>query len=257
MVKISIVTCTYNAVATLARTLESVGCQDYRAVEHIIVDGASSDGTLQMVGAYAKASDAREGHSVVAMSEKDDGLYFAMNKGIAKATGDYILFLNAGDTLTDNHTLSAVAAVAEGSDVLPGVVYGDTDIVDEEGRFVRHRRLHPGEALSWRDFRYGMLVCHQAFYALTSIAKNIPYDTRYRYSADIDWCIRVMRQAEQEGRGVVSVGRVVANYLCEGMTTAHHGASLRERFDVMRRHYGMWQTMISHAWFVVRAVIRR
>ena len=119
-----------------------------------------------------------------------------------------------------------------------------------------HRHLSPPDHLNWRSFKQGMLVCHQAFYARTDIARQVEYDTRYRYSADVDWCIRVMRQAEEAKAPLVRVGGVVALYLQEGQTTIHHSESLRERFDVMRRHYGLITTSAMHAWFAVRSAIR-
>jgi hypothetical protein len=101
-----------------------------------------------------------------------------------------------------------------------------------------------------------MLVCHQAFYALTAIAKDIPYDLRYRYSADVDWCIKVMKEAERRDLPLVNTHTVVANYLEEGQTTIHHRASLKERFDVMRRHYGLISTVFMHLWFAIRQVFK-
>ena len=105
------------------------------------------------------------------LSEPDRGLYDAMNKGIRLATGDYIVFLNAGDTLPAPDTLCRVAEVAAAKSVMPGVIYGETDIVDDQGRFVRHRRLSPPRQLHWQSFRQGMVVCHQAFYARIDFAK--------------------------------------------------------------------------------------
>ena len=97
-----------------------------------------------------------------------------------------------------------------------------------------------------------MLVCHQAFYARLDIAKNLPYDTHYRFSADVDWCIRVMRESERMGLPLYNINKVVANYTEEGATTKNHRASLRERFDVMRRHYGLLTTIVMHIWFLFR-----
>ena len=97
-----------------------------------------------------------------------------------------------------------------------------------------------------------MLVCHQAFYARCDIARQIPYDLRYRFSADVDWCIRVMREAERQKARMVRVEGVLALYMQEGQTTIHHKESLRERFVIMRRHYGLFTTLAMHAWFVVR-----
>jgi hypothetical protein len=91
-----------------------------------------------------------------------------------------------------------------------------------------------------------MLVCHQAFYARTDFAVANPFNLDYRYSADVDWCIRVMRQADQERVPMLNLHTVVAHYLNEGTTTRHHRDSLRERFSVMRSHY---QTRQFNAWF--------
>lgn len=258
MVVFSIITCTYNAESVLQRTLDSVLEQTYSHVEHIIVDGASTDATLNMVEAYRQKSDAEDWcHEVRVKSEPDRGLYDAMNKGIQRATGQYVLFLNAGDTFPSADTLELVAeSVGEGEEP-PAVLYGDTDVVDDDGRFLRHRRLSPPRRLTWRSFMKGMLVCHQAFYARTDLAKATPYDLHYRFSADVDWCIRIMRLARRRRLPMRNVGAVVVNFLDGGMTTTNHRASLKERFHVMAHHYGFVPTVLMHVWFVVRSVFKK
>ena len=262
MIRFTVVTITYQAEAVLQRTLDSVACQTYPGIEHLIVDGASKDGTLLLAERYKAQSDASgNGHQVIIKSEPDRGIYDAMNKGLTQASGDYIVYMNAGDCFPQDDTLEQVVRRCRLSEYpsygLPGVLYGLTDIVDGEGRYLRPRRLQPSAQLNWRSFRHGMLVCHQAFYARTDIAKNLQYDLRYRFSADVDWCIRVMRESERMGLPLSNIGIVVANYTEEGATTKNHHASLKERFDVMRRHYGLLTTMAMHAWFVVRGVIRK
>lgn len=258
MIKFTIITCTYQAEKELERTLRSVLEQTYKDVEHLIMDGASTDATLQLAQTYATESQAQNnGHQVMVTSEPDKGLYDAMNKGLRHATGDYVLFLNAGDTFPSESTLAQVAACAERASVLPGVLYGDTDIVDNEGRFVRHRRLSPPKKLSWKSFMQGMVVCHQAFYARADLAKKVPYQLKYRYSADVDWCIRVMKMAQKQGLPLCNVQTVVANYLDGGMTEKNHKASLKERFRVMESHYGYLPTLFMHAWFAVRSVLKK
>ena len=276
MMRISIVTITFNAARALQRTLDSVARQRYDAIEHLIIDGASKDGTLAMAEQYKAAAP----YAVVITSEPDRGLYDAMNKGLQRATGDYVVFLNAGDALHAPDTLETVAqtihhvqcsmgnaqrsmpdaqrSMPDGqSSVFPAVVYGDTDIVDAEGRYLHPRRLRPPRQLMWKSFRQGMLVCHQAFYARTDIAREQPYDLRYRHSADVDWCIRVMKEADRRGLPLVNAQTVLADFEDGGDTTQHHSDSLRERFDVMRRHYGLPVTLAMHAWFVVRAIGRK
>ena len=258
MIRFSIVTITYNAEKVLQRTLDSVRSQTYEGVEHLIVDGASKDQTLAIVEQYKQQSDVSDnGHKVIIQSEPDHGIYDAMNKGLTQASGDYIVFLNAGDSLPTAYTLEEIVHHCRLNEFpeneLPGVLYGNTDIIDAEGRFLHPRRLQPPETLTWRSFRHGMLVCHQAFYARTDIAKNTQYNTRYRFSADVDWCIRVMRESERMGLSLCNTRMVVANYTEEGATTKNHRASLFERFDVMRRHYGLLTTIAMHIWFVVRS----
>ncbi|MCR5078196.1 MAG: glycosyltransferase [Prevotella sp.] len=259
MITFSVVTITYNAASVLQPTLDSVLMQDYPHVEHLIIDGASADDTVRMTEAYRQQSDeAENGHVVKIQSEPDGGLYFAMNKGLELATGDYIVFLNAGDRFPAADTLDKVMLAAEVGDgeERPAVLFGNTDIIDSKGNFLCHRRLSPPERLTWRSFRYGMVVCHQAFYARMDIARALPYDTTYRYSADVDWCIRVMKEGERRKLLLRNIHAVVADYMQEGQTTLHHKDSLRERFDVMRRHYGLVRTLLLHLWFVLRSVLR-
>lgn len=263
MIKFTIVTITYNAADVFMRTANSVALQTYTDVEHLIVDGASSDGTRQLAEEYKKASDAAgNGHEVIVVSEPDKGLYDAMNKGRRMATGDYVCFLNAGDFFPSAETLAVIAANArlEGcrseGQPLPAVLYGDTDWVDNDGNYMSRRRLTPPEKLTWRSFRHGMLVCHQAFYARTDIAKRVAYDLHYRFSADVDWCIRVMKEADKMSLPLVNIHATIANYQREGQSTKNHRASLLERFGIMSRHYGLFTTIVMHVWFVIRAVIK-
>ena len=200
MIKITYVTITYQAAKVLQRTLDSVLTQDYPEITHLIIDGASTDGTIEMVNAYIERSNAAEnGHKVMLMSEPDKGIYDAMNKGLRSLDGDYVCFLNAGDFLPSPDIASSInSQLSTLNSQLPAVLYGDTDIVDGEGRFLHHRRLAPPENLTWKSFRHGMLVCHQAFYARTDFAIATPYNQKYRYSADVDWCIRIMKAAAKE-----------------------------------------------------------
>lgn len=258
MIKFTIITCTYNAEKVLQRTLDSVMKQTYCNIEHLVIDGVSKDKTLAMVKAYQHKNEVGESaHDIILYSEPDKGLYDAMNKGIDRATGDYLIFLNAGDVFPSADTLEFVEGCVGEGEQLPGVLYGDTDIVNMDGRFLRHRRLAPPKRLTWRSFMWGMLVCHQSFYARTDIARDIHYNLDYRYSADVDWCIRIMKESKKRKLSLRNVNAVVTNFLDGGMTTQNHRASLRERFRVMRSHYGLLTTIFVHIWFVVRSVCKK
>lgn len=243
----TIVTVCYNAENTIERTIKSVLSQSYPHIEYIIIDGASKDNTMTIVGKY------KERISKV-VSEPDKGLYDAMNKAVGLATGDYISFLNAGDKLHTPETIEDMVETINGN-VLPGIIYGDTDIVDDGGLFIRKRRLSPPACLSWKSFRRGMLVCHQSFYARRDLVE--PYDLHYRFSADFDWCIRVMKKADRQKAVLHNSFLTLTDYLSEGMTTKNHKASLLERFRVMAHYYGLIPTLLYHFGFLFRAVIKR
>ncbi|MCE9106159.1 glycosyltransferase family 2 protein [Bacteroides pyogenes] len=239
----SIITVTYNAGQVLEPTIRSVMSQTYPHVEYIIVDGASKDNTLALIEKY------RERIQTV-VSEPDKGLYDAMNKGIALAHGDYLCFLNAGDCFHSEHTLQEMAdSLPDGA--LPDVLYGETAIVDANRNFLHMRRLSAPQRLTWRSFKQGMVVCHQAFFPKRTLAE--PYDLKYRFSADVDWCIRIMKKARLLHHTHVTI----VDYLDEGMTTRNRRASLKERFRIMVKHYGWASTLAHHAWFVLRAIVKR
>ena len=242
MPKFSIITVTYNTGQTVEDTIQSVIAQTYHRIEHIIVDGASTDNTLDVIEKYRDKIH-------VLISEPDRGIYDAMNKGMALATGDYLCFLNAGDSFHEADILQQMVHSIRGNE-LPDVLYGETALVDSNRHFLRMRRLSAPEALTWRSFRQGMLVCHQAFFAKRSLSE--PYNLRYRFSADFDWCIRVMKKAQT----LHNTHLVVIDYLEEGTTTRNRKASLKERFRIMAQHYGLISTVARHVGFVVRLLTK-
>lgn len=243
--KFSIITVTYNAEKVLEDTIQSVVFQTYRNVEYILVDGNSKDNTLAIIHKYRD----RITHII---SEPDKGLYDAMNKGIHLATGDYVCFLNAGDELHDPETLQKMTYTLKGKE-LPDVIYGETAIIDDKGHFIRMRRLSAPDQLTWKSFKQGMLVCHQAFFARRTLAIQNLYDLQYRFSADFDWCIRIMKQSQT----LHNTRLILIDYLNEGMTSRNHKASLKERFRIMTKHYGWLRTLLQHGWFIIRSIYKK
>jgi len=239
---LSIITVTYNALSDLKKTVASVAEQTYTAIEYIVVDGASTDGTASYIA---------NNRAVVThfLSEPDNGLYDAMNKAMRMVTGDYVCFLNAGDTFVDAHLLTRLCATLP-ADLVPDILYGQTQLVDNQGHYIGMRRLSAPNTLTWKSFQQGMLVCHQSFWVHRD--KIVPYDLRYRYSADFDWCIRIMKQSTY----MFNTHLTLVSYLHEGLTTQHHRASLLERFQIMCKHYGCLSTCAYHAWFVLRALLK-
>lgn len=239
----SIVTITFNASAELPATLRSVAGQTFSDYEHIIVDGASRDNTIALV----RDSGIR---GLRILSEPDKGLYDAMNKGIVAATGRYLIFLNAGDAFHAATTLQQIAAVAE-KNGFPDIVYGQTNIVDSNRNFIAPRHLTAPEKLTFDSFKRGMLVCHQAFVVRRELAE--PYDLRYRFSADYEWCLRCLQKMKKSAY----TGTVVIDYLSDGLTDKNKKASLKERYHIMCDYYGTVSTLLRHVGFCFRQLNRK
>lgn len=246
MKTISIITVTFNAADTIKRTLDSIAAQTCRDFEHVIIDGGSTDGTMEAVNAY---KDGNPGIQVVAVSESDKGLYDAMNKAIGLAQGEYIIWLNAGDAFAAPDSLARMAVAAQSH---PDVIYGQTQLVNSERQVVGMRHLSAPEHLTVDSFKQGMLVCHQAFVARREIMPQ--YDMQYRFSADYDWCIRVLQVSKHN----FYLGDApVISFLNEGMTGRNHKASLKERYRVMCHYYGTLPTMARHLGFALRHLRRK
>ena len=238
--KISIITIVFNNVRDIAYTIESVLGQTYPHVEYIIIDGASDDGTMNVINGY------RDRITQI-LSEKDKGIYDAMNKGLALATGDYVLFLNSGDELFDQHTLEQVVERGQGADI----IYGATKLIDEQRQVLGDRRHKAPAEFDWKSFRYGMNICHQAIYVKRSLAE--PYDRQYQLSADIDWVIRAAKKAKTSK----NVQTYVAKYLVGGMTQKRHRQGLKERYQIFKKHYGALNNIINHGIIAVRLLWHR
>lgn len=226
---LSVITVVYNNARDIERTLLSVLNQTYTGIQYIVIDGASTDGTLEIIKGY-------ESRIAKLISQKDKGIYDAMNKGLALATGDYVIFMNSGDEFYAPDTVATVFASADDADIY----YGETEMVNEQRESLGRRRHQAPEQFTWRSFKYGMSVSHQAIYIKRLLTG--PYDPKYQLSADIDWILRAAKKAKK----IVNVNTYVAKYLVGGMSKAKHRQSLQERFDIMKRHYGLVPTLLNH-----------
>lgn len=239
----SIITITFNASKELPYTMKSVAeqtCDDY---EHLIIDGASKDSTIEIA---QKMGTER----MKLFSEPDKGLYDAMNKGIRRSVGKYLIFLNAGDAFKNKNVL---ALMAEKMSLRPDIIYGDTDLVNAERQFVSKRHLSAPKRLTFESFRHGMLVCHQAFVVRREIAPE--YDLKYRFSADYEWCLRCLKNSDPDKN--INLNHVIIDYLTDGLTDKNHKASLIERYKIMCDYYGVISTLLFHFAFVIRFVLRK
>lgn len=180
---ISIIIPVYNSKSLIERTLDGLTSQKTTMYEIIVIDGGSTDGTLDVVRQYSSVVS-------VCISEPDNGIYDAMNKGIAHATGDIVAFLGAGDYLLDD-SLSHVANVFENNpdiDIYCGEVYkklGD-DLQKRNNPFANNSD----------NLRYGMIYCHQAVFARKTLFERIGnFNTKYKIAADYDWLLRAYYQS--------------------------------------------------------------
>ncbi|MCQ2250568.1 MAG: glycosyltransferase [Bacteroidales bacterium] len=247
MDKLSIITVVYNSEKYIRATIESVLAQTYPCIEYIIIDGQSSDGTMDIVREYADRIS-------TIISEPDRGLYDAMNKGLSHSTGQYVLYLNSGDLLSSSNIITEVFNSA---DTASDVIYGDTDITDSHGNIIHSRRHRPPERLTAQSYKRGMLVCHQSFIARRSLCQ--PYDLQYRYAADFDWCLKVLEKSEH----ISNSHKVISLFMEGGQTRRTIVPGLKERYRIMCSHYGsiratFWNLilgikfgwwMIWHRWF--------
>lgn len=246
-ISFSIITVVYNGEALLHGTMESVFRQTYPNVEYIVVDGASKDKSLTIIQEYA----AKMPH-LRWISERDHGLYDAMNKGLRMATGDFVQFLNAGDWLHAPDTLEKMAALATHQ---TGVLYGETMLVDEarhsHGTMSELSTRGIPQQLNWKKYLAGMRVVHQSFLPRRVLAPE--YRLSAGLCADYDWCIEILKKSKEN----VLVGFIITDYLMGGLSKKRHQQSLRQRFEVMRLHFGLILTLLAHVWIVVRAVLHR
>jgi glycosyltransferase involved in cell wall biosynthesis len=227
--KLSVITIVYNNVRDIERTILSVVNQTYLNIEFIVVDGASTDGTLALIKRYKT-------HIGKLISEPDAGIYDAMNKGLRMATGDYVLFMNSGDEFYANNTVAHVFAKGDDADIY----YGETEMINDEGKSLGQRRHKAPRQLTLKSFKYGMSVSHQAIYIRRSLTGD--YNRKYELSSDIDWILSAIEKAKK----IVNVNEYVAKYLVGGMSKKRHRQSLKERFVIMKRYYGLLPTVFNH-----------
>lgn len=221
-IKFSIITVCLNAKTVIRPTIESVLQQDYGNFEYIIVDGVSTDGTLEIIREYAQR-DLR----IQWCSEPDNGVFNAMNKGIKRAAGEYLLFLNAGDEFHDSKVLSRAAKMAEGADILIGNLAFKT----ENGLDVRV--YSAGRKLS-ENLRKGENVCHQVIFASRECVKD-GFDERFTTCADYDWLCRQVNA----GKKVIHLGIVVVDFDTHGITfqVKHQKVHWKEYFEVIGKNF--------------------
>jgi glycosyltransferase len=220
--KVSVITVTFNSAPTIADTLASVASQSHPDIEHLVIDGASSDDTV----AIAKRAGTRVACIV---SEPDRGIYDAMNKGLALATGDLIGFLNGDDVFaSDDSVRLLVAAVTETN---ADAAYGDLVYVRENDLSVVVRQWHAG-AYSPSRLRFGWMPPHPTFYIRRKTLADVgAFDTSFRIAADYDFILRCLGRS---GTVVAYVPRVLIHMRTGGASNRSASAMWRKSTEDLR-----------------------
>ena len=204
--KLSVITVCYEAAEEIERTVLSVLEQRFTDYEYIFVDGGSQDGTLEKIRALESQLRARCcGVSIT--SEPDRGIYDAMNKGLDRARGEWVLMLNAGDILADPRVL---ADILEGREYDGDVLYGDAVLRD---RYWGRELFKPFPAMELTEMERGLPFCHQAAFARRELLQKYPFDIRFSISADYDQFLRAWMDGARFGH----IPRVVAIFDCGGV----------------------------------------
>ena len=217
--KISVVTVCFNASHLIEATVRSVVGQTYADVEYIVIDGNSTDGTTDIIRRY-------EDRITYWVSENDKGIYDAMNKGIAAATGDYIIFMNAGDRFADENVLSEVAPQLGNHTVVSG----------RWNRCYADGRVKPAGPKRLTALKVEMPICHQATFVRLPYHKENPFDVSFRLSADYDFFYKAWRRNET----FYYLDNVIVDFLeAEGASTDNITTSVMEREKSWRGEKGL------------------
>lgn len=245
---LTIITVTYNAEAFLEKTLLSAArafgqLPEGVATQYLLMDGVSTDRTLDIAERF------RQELRLEVYSEPDKGLYDAMNKGLSRASGRYLWFLNAGDEVHDDEVLkNLVNAMSSDADIY----YSDALFISPEGAALGLRsRVTPHSlprTISWKDMALGMKICHQAFIARKELVPRYRTDN---LSADLDWEITALKKASK----IELLDFVLCKYLLGGLSARQRKKSLADRWRVLKEHFGAMAAVINHVRIGVRGVL--
>jgi glycosyltransferase len=233
--KVSIITATFNSAGTIKDTLRSVEQQSHTNIEHLIIDGASTDDTLQKIKAT--------GTQVIVSSEKDNGIYDAMNKGIKKASGDIIGILNSDDFYTDVDVIAKVVKLFEETDC--DAVYGDLEFVDQYNATTVVRKWVAGNYTP-ESFYKGWMPPHPTFFVRKNVYKKFgAFNQNFKNSSDYELLLRLMFVQEIK---VAYLPDVIVHMRVGG----HSNSSWRSRIAAHKEDYKAWQLNgISPKWYTV------
>jgi glycosyltransferase involved in cell wall biosynthesis len=222
--RVSIITATFNSAATIADTMKSVEEQDYPHIEHIVVDGESDDDTVRIVRTYP--------HTATLISEKDGGIYDAMNKGISSATGEIVGILNSDDIYTDRHVISRVAKAFKDDELQ--ACYGDLEYVDANNTERITRRWKAGRYKTG-SFYWGWMPPHPTFFVRRKVYEKLGlFETSLHSAADYEMMLRILEKNKMKVA-------YIPEFLVKMRTGGMSNASLKNRVRANREDRQAWR----------------
>jgi putative colanic acid biosynthesis glycosyltransferase len=219
--QLTIITVVKNDLTGLKKTYDSLISQRFKDFEWIVVDGVSTDGTTE----YVKSLPKFEG---IIISENDSGIFDAMNKGLLLSSGDFVVFLNAGDYFTDDNVLFDVMTTLDLGDGID-LIYGDSSEVHEDGK------IYLKNARSYLNIYYGMFACHQSMFYRTSIAINVLFNVQFRIAGDYDFTSRFLKKTQN----VKYIERSLCVFDLNGVSRKNELQGRRENWRVQREVIGL------------------
>lgn len=221
--KVTIITVTFNSGATLRKTFESVACQYYKNIEYIVIDGGSTDETLEIISEFEQSIS-------YWVSEPDKGIYNAMNKGLNHATGTLVYFLNADDYLYNKHTIEDAVKFYSSSGC-PDVIYGDVMTYSAS----RRAPGRSGRNIGLREVKKGRVICHQAIFMKKKLLDKYRFNEEYRIAADYELQVKCLKDRHR----FVYINRIIAYYCIDGLSSSLSGkrATVYEKMRIIQNHF--------------------
>lgn len=234
--KFTIITVCYNAEKHIEETIKSVLTQSYSEFEYIIKDGQSADKTMELARSLTDKDN-----RVMIIQGKDNGIYDAMNIAVSQATGEYVLFLNAGDKFTDENVLQQAfdSMTREDADIF----YGDVIEVEKENS---HLRAYTEKNCKMWYYSLGACLCHQAMFCKRSLFQEKLFDLQYQVCADREWQMYHLKK----GAVAKPLKLVVAKVLAEGFSTAHVADLEEETRNCVKQYCGLWYQIYRLLMFI-------
>ena len=232
--KFTIITVCYNAEDCIEETIKSVLNQTFKNIQYIVIDGASTDNTLKIINKFKKEID-------IIISEPDEGIYDAMNKGLNLANGHFLNFLNAGDSFYNSNTLGLVHnKIKEGTKI----VSGDFNLIlaNNKLKFIKTKKI------TWKYFKKDFYACHQAIFIHYSIVSF--YDVNYKIKADYKWVLDALSKTEEAS--VVKIHQPLVNYDANGFSSQNSFNNLNELIRLHKNYFGRIQILLNLDVYVFR-----